>query len=81
MIEHKPIVSVVHFKKGCSGELVIISPVPHEPSVSGAQKLRVPAGTTIAGIRSGDIVVAFRPLADGAELRLESGRVYEVTFR
>jgi alpha-L-fucosidase 2 len=51
------------------------------PSVSGAQTLRVPAGTTIAAIRSGDIVVAFRQHADGAELRLESGRVYEVRFR
>ena len=50
------------------------------PSISGVQKLRVPAGTTIASIRSGDLVVAFRQHADGAELRLEAGRTYEVTF-
>ncbi len=37
MIEHKPIVSILHFKKGCSGELVINSPVPHEPSVGDTQ--------------------------------------------
>jgi alpha-L-fucosidase 2 len=51
------------------------------PSISGAQKLRVPAGTSIATIRSGDLVVMFRQQADGAEVRLESGRVYEVTFQ
>jgi alpha-L-fucosidase 2 len=51
------------------------------PSRSGSHKLRVPAGTTIQTIRSGDLVVAFRPHADGVELRLEAGRRYEVSFR
>jgi alpha-L-fucosidase 2 len=51
------------------------------PSISGPQKLRVPAGTSIATIRSGDLVVTFRAEADGAEVRLDSGRVYEVTFQ
>ena len=37
MIECKPIVSVVHFEKGCSGELVIIGPVPNEPAASKTQ--------------------------------------------
>jgi hypothetical protein len=50
-------------------------------SVAGTQKIRVPAGTTISAIRSGDLVVAFRQEADGAQIRLDSGRVYEVTFR
>jgi alpha-L-fucosidase 2 len=52
-----------------------------KPSVTGVQKLRVPAGTVIAAIRSDDLVVAFRQHADGAEVRIESGRVYEVRFR
>ena len=52
-----------------------------KPSVTGVQKLRVPAGTMIAAIRSDDLVVAFRQHADGAEVRIESGRVYEVRFR
>lgn len=52
-----------------------------KPSVTGVQKLRVPAGTIIAAIRSDDLVVAFRQHADGAEVRIESGRVYEVRFR
>jgi alpha-L-fucosidase 2 len=52
-----------------------------KPSVGSVQKLRVPEGTTIAAIRSADLVVAFRQHADGAELRLEPGRVYEVRFR
>jgi alpha-L-fucosidase 2 len=51
------------------------------PSVGGMQKLRVPAGTTIAAIRSGDLVVSFRQHADGVELQLQPGRTYEVTFR
>ena len=51
------------------------------PSIGGVQKLRVPVGTTIATIRSGDLVVTSRQLADAAELRLEPGRVYEVSFR
>jgi alpha-L-fucosidase 2 len=51
------------------------------PSASGLRKLRVPAGTTIAAIRSGDLVVAFRQHADGAEVNLEAGRTYEMGFR
>jgi alpha-L-fucosidase 2 len=52
-----------------------------KPSVTGVHKLRVPAGTAIAAIRSDDLVVAFRQHADGAEVRIEPGRVYEVRFR
>ena len=52
-----------------------------KPSVTGVQKLRVPAGTAIAAIRSDDLVVAFRQHADGAEVRIEAGRIYEVRFR
>ena len=44
-----------------------------KPSIGGVQRIRVPAGTTIAAIRSDDIVVAFRQHADGVELRLEAG--------
>jgi alpha-L-fucosidase 2 len=51
------------------------------PTVSGAQRIRVPAGAKIASIHSDDLVVRFRELADGAEVRLESGRRYEVRFR
>lgn len=51
------------------------------PSVSGAQRLRVPAGARIASIHSDDLLVSFREHADGAEVRLESGRRYEVRFR
>ena len=51
------------------------------PSVSGAQRLRVPAGTRVASIHSGDLVVNFRDHADGADVRLEAGRIYEVRFR
>jgi hypothetical protein len=52
-----------------------------KPSVTGVQKLRVPAGTVIAAIRSDDLVVAFRQHADDAEVRVEAGRAYEVRFR
>jgi alpha-L-fucosidase 2 len=52
-----------------------------KPSVAGVQRLRVPAGTAIAAIRSDDLVVAFRQHVDGAEVRIEAGRVYEVRFR
>ena len=51
------------------------------PAISGAQRLRVPANTTVATIRSGDVVVAFRQNADGVEVPLEAGRSYEVSFR
>ena len=51
------------------------------PSVSGVHKVRVAAGTSIAAIRSGDIVMAFRQHADTAELQLEAGRTYDVRFR
>ena len=45
-----------------------------------AQRLRVPAGTTMATIRSGDVVVAFRQHADGVEVPLEPGRVNKYVF-
>ena len=51
------------------------------PAISGAQRLRVPANTTVATIHSGDVVVAFRQSADGVEVPLEAGRSYEVSFR
>ncbi len=51
------------------------------PSIDGVQKIRLPAGTTIQTVRSGDLVVTFRQHSDGAELRLEAGRTYEVSFR
>jgi len=50
-------------------------------SNAGQQRIRVPAGSAIAAIRSDDLVIAFRHHADGAELRLEPGRAYELTFR
>ena len=50
-------------------------------SLAGTQRIRVPAGTSIAAIRSGDLIMSFKPLADGAELRLEPGRAYELSFR
>jgi alpha-L-fucosidase 2 len=52
-----------------------------KPSVTGVHKLRVPAGTVIAAIRSDDLAVAFRQHADGAEVRIEAGRAYDVNFR
>jgi hypothetical protein len=51
------------------------------PSATGVQKIRTSAGTSVAAIRSGDLVVAFRQHADAAELSLEGGREYEVSFR
>ena len=50
-------------------------------SLGGMQRIRVPAGTTIAAIRSDDIVVAFKPHTDGGELQLQPGRTYQVSFR
>jgi alpha-L-fucosidase 2 len=50
-------------------------------SLGGLQRIRVPAGTTIAAIRSGDIVVAFKPHTDGGELQFQAGRTYQVSFR
>ncbi|HET9467601.1 MAG TPA: glycoside hydrolase family 95 protein [Vicinamibacterales bacterium] len=50
-------------------------------SRAGTERIRVPAGTSVEAIRSGDLVVSFKPLADGAELRLEPGRAYELRFR
>jgi alpha-L-fucosidase 2 len=52
-----------------------------QTSIGGVQKLRVPTGTTIAAIRSADLVVTFRQHPDGAELQLQPGRTYEVSFR
>ena len=51
------------------------------PSIAGAQRLRVPAGTRVASIHSGDLVVNVRDHADGVDVRLEAGRIYEVRFR
>jgi alpha-L-fucosidase 2 len=51
------------------------------PSLAGVHILRVPVGTAIQTIRSGDLVIAFRQHADGVELRLEAGRRYDVAFR
>ena len=51
------------------------------PTVSGAQRIRLPAGVNIASIHSDDLVVRFRERVDGAELQLEAGRRYEVRFR
>ena len=51
------------------------------PSRAGTRRIRVPASTSIEAIRSGDRVVSFRPLSDGAELRLEPGLAYDVSFR
>jgi alpha-L-fucosidase 2 len=51
------------------------------PSIAGTHRIRVPAGTTIAAISSGDLVVSSRQHADGVEVRLEPGRSYEVRFR
>src|SRR5687768_13568947 len=51
------------------------------PSVSGMHKVRAPAGTSIAAIRSGDLVVAFRQHADAVSVQLEAGRRYDVSFR
>ena len=51
------------------------------PTVSGTERLRVPPNTTVTSVRSGDLVVAFRQDADGVELRFESGRSYQVSFR
>jgi alpha-L-fucosidase 2 len=50
-------------------------------SVGGRQRIRLPVGTTIATITSDDLVVAFRQDAEGAELRLEPDRTYQVRFR
>jgi alpha-L-fucosidase 2 len=52
-----------------------------QTSVKGTHKVRVPAGATIAAIRSADLVVSFRQLPDGVELQLEPGRTYELSFR
>jgi alpha-L-fucosidase 2 len=51
------------------------------PSVSGPVRLRVPAGTTIATITSGGLLVMFRHDADAVGVQLEAGRIYDVTFR
>jgi len=50
-------------------------------AISSQHRIRIPAGTSVAAVRSNDVVVAFRQHPDGIELRLESGRAYEVTFR
>jgi alpha-L-fucosidase 2 len=51
------------------------------PKVAGPHRLRFPAGTAVTSIRSGDMVVAFRAAADAVELRLELGRVYDISFK
>ena len=50
-------------------------------SVAGRHRIRLPAGTSISTIHSGDLVVSFRQDADAVELRLEPGRTYQVHFR
>ena len=52
-----------------------------KPSVSGVQKLRVPAGTTIGTITSDGLLVTSRHYTDGVGVQLEAGRIYEVKFR
>ena len=51
------------------------------PAASGVQKLRLPSGTSVESVRSGDAAVAFREHADGSTIALEAGRTYEVRFR
>jgi alpha-L-fucosidase 2 len=51
------------------------------PTVASTQRIRVPAGATIVSIRSGDLMVGFRGHPDGADLRLEAGRRYDIRFR
>lgn len=51
------------------------------PSVAKAQRLRLPAGTTITSITSGGVAVAIAPHGDTFEAALEAGRIYDVTFR
>jgi alpha-L-fucosidase 2 len=50
-------------------------------SLAGTERIRVPHGTTIAAIRSGDLVVALRQHGEDIEFRTEVGRVYDVSFR
>jgi alpha-L-fucosidase 2 len=51
------------------------------PVIAGTRTLRLPAGSTLASIRAGQSEIPFRPHADGVEIRLEAGRVYDVAFR
>jgi len=51
------------------------------PTSTGMQRLRVPGNTAVTSVRSDDLAVAFRQQPDAVELRLEAGRVYEITFR
>jgi alpha-L-fucosidase 2 len=51
------------------------------PSIAGTHKLRVPTGSTVATIRSGDLIVTFRRHGDAVELPVEPGRRYGVSFR
>jgi alpha-L-fucosidase 2 len=51
------------------------------PVIAGTRTLRVPAGSTLASIRAGHSEIPFRTHADGIEIQLEAGRVYDVAFR
>src|SRR5687768_1606369 len=42
-----------------------------QTTLKGTHKIRLPSGTSIATIRSADLVVSFRQLPDGAQLQLE----------
>jgi alpha-L-fucosidase 2 len=50
-------------------------------SAAGRHRIRVPVGTSISAITSGDLVTSFRQDADGVELHLEPGRTYQLRFR
>jgi alpha-L-fucosidase 2 len=50
------------------------------PSVSGTQRLRLPAGSSIAQIQSGGNAVVFTTRGEIVEVNLEAGHVYQVTF-
>jgi alpha-L-fucosidase 2 len=52
-----------------------------EPALTGVQRVRVPKGTHVASIRSGDLLIAFRQGDDHVEVRLEGGQKYDVSFR
>ena len=51
------------------------------PSISKAHRLRVPAGSTVSTIATGEQLVAVRRQGDTVEAVLEAGRTYEVRFR
>ncbi len=58
-----------------------LTAVTLRPAASGMRKLRLPPGTSVESVRSGDVAVPFREQADGSTMALEAGRTYEVRFR